>query len=868
MKALQLHYTSCRRGRSGNAGFQTRAMSPGILPDEQREIERKGGYRPPRDFDPEPSADTIASQFPRALRTYALANGKLVVSMANYSGRDYSGRWGNFFSHNLLFESALDGLWPIDLYEWPGWVTSLPAEQDTEDSPPDLPAVDLTGLRPAESFQAAELAEFLREETGRVEALAKMTRALFLSLDDARPVVLRDNPTEALYRLACLQKVLPPELAWTISWSTYQDDPRGCAQVNATVGETDFSFSEAEGRFRFYLFDVLGGLESEVAGNAEDYPRLAAGWLADSPAKLDELFRFLTKFTGIRRANDLLAAAHLLELTGNPQWRGLSSQRLSAMIELVATRSLPAARKELLRTLVGAASIGCGELSPSDSLRLIELLLDTQGTDQAETFPAVERVFLAMLSETLLKRKQGLGEVLAAWRRLGTTPAALQRSLGAGLLGAPFWNSIGTQTEQVLQALWQVAWDSLTWSPKARPTEELPIRKLSEALIGSSSDLAATVAVALATMPVRADELASAAYQFQELWTSSTGKGHRGDQFEIGRGLGSALRSLPGDVARAIRLRLEVAQADALLFGEWRVLREQAADPVVAFAEYERQILPSIPTFAKRALDQIAQDALDSLPTQMQREAALSWLNDGRIRAFADPLAGRCLGLANDALSIEKTKVDAVVTEALTEEANRRGIKLYPDRPFLRRILAGARKANNLPVAADLVKVGDAIQGLTTAEYEHFLANFLHPLLPLAENVKAHSQLLGASFRAANVEAFSRTYSRFLAGRCKKPWSESAVSALRFWLEFEQGKQVASGLSRLQGAAYEALITALSKLDAEDLEGLERQIFKGRAGATSRHEWEELRRRAERKRDTWWRRAFARLWPKERSNRR
>jgi len=34
--AEQLHYTSCRRGRSGGAGFQVRAASPGITPDEAR----------------------------------------------------------------------------------------------------------------------------------------------------------------------------------------------------------------------------------------------------------------------------------------------------------------------------------------------------------------------------------------------------------------------------------------------------------------------------------------------------------------------------------------------------------------------------------------------------------------------------------------------------------------------------------------------------------------------------------------------------------------------------------------------------------------------------------------------------------------
>ena len=80
MKALQLHYTSCRRGQSGNAGFQTRSLTPGISADEQREIERRGIYRPPRDAAPEPSAEEIGSTFPRALRCYRLESGRQALT--------------------------------------------------------------------------------------------------------------------------------------------------------------------------------------------------------------------------------------------------------------------------------------------------------------------------------------------------------------------------------------------------------------------------------------------------------------------------------------------------------------------------------------------------------------------------------------------------------------------------------------------------------------------------------------------------------------------------------------------------------------------------------------------------------------------
>src|SRR5689334_15719663 len=146
MKALQLHYTSCRRGQSGNAGFQTRTLSAGIRPDEQREIERRGIYRPPRDARPDPSPEEIARDFPRALRFYRLESGRLAITLSTYVGRDYSGRWGNFFAHTLVLEAEPAKLWPIDFYEWPGWKAGLSENEDTEEVPTPLPAVDLSAL--------------------------------------------------------------------------------------------------------------------------------------------------------------------------------------------------------------------------------------------------------------------------------------------------------------------------------------------------------------------------------------------------------------------------------------------------------------------------------------------------------------------------------------------------------------------------------------------------------------------------------------------------------------------------------------------------------------------------------------------------
>ena len=102
MKALQVFYTSCRRGSAPGPGFQIRAFTLGIQAEELREIERRGVYRPPRGAALMPSDEEIARDFPRALRYYPLNSGRWALTLASYTGRDYSGRWGNFFNEEAF----------------------------------------------------------------------------------------------------------------------------------------------------------------------------------------------------------------------------------------------------------------------------------------------------------------------------------------------------------------------------------------------------------------------------------------------------------------------------------------------------------------------------------------------------------------------------------------------------------------------------------------------------------------------------------------------------------------------------------------------------------------------------------------------
>ncbi|HEX4955372.1 MAG TPA: hypothetical protein VF017_18430 [Thermoanaerobaculia bacterium] len=435
MKALQLHYTSCRRGRSGGAGFQTRACSDGLSPEEQREIERRSAYRPPRDAEREPSPEQIALDFPRALRFHPLSSGRLALTLSSYCGRDYSGRWGNFFAHTLVFEpGSLGDLWPVDLYEWTGWKSRLEAAEDGEEAPPPLPVVELAGVTPAESFQLAELSAFVRGQEEGVAFLARVGRALLASRSDSRPVVVRDRPVEALFWIAAVLKLFPPRHARRLAVSTYQDDPRSCADLNATSGETDFVWSEAEARYRFYHFDRQSGLASEVAGDPSDYAATTARWLAEQPERLERFHAFLTTFRHERLDAGLAAALDLFLLREDPAALPLG-ERLVRMVRFAAEHGDQDARLELLGGLEKALAPGSTTLDPADLELLAGVFAEgARVSAEARYRTAAFRSAAALLGQ-LVEGRSNAEMATRVWSRLGELLPGGDREIAEQALG-------------------------------------------------------------------------------------------------------------------------------------------------------------------------------------------------------------------------------------------------------------------------------------------------------------------------------------------------------------------------------------------------------------------------------------------------
>src|SRR3954454_16477276 len=158
--AWQLHYTSARSGATGRAGFQFVAETPDLPPGLRAAVTPFMVYRPPPRAPLSPGPEELA-RFPVAL-AYDRLETRPVLVRCRYLGRDYSGRYGNFFAHAVIADpEELEGLRPIELWQAPLW----------DDAPGEL--IVQEDLAPGEAVDPESIGRWLAG-TGSYELLARL----------------------------------------------------------------------------------------------------------------------------------------------------------------------------------------------------------------------------------------------------------------------------------------------------------------------------------------------------------------------------------------------------------------------------------------------------------------------------------------------------------------------------------------------------------------------------------------------------------------------------------------------------------------------------------------------------------------------
>ena len=287
MSFLHLYYTSSKTGINGHSGFQTYSMSPGISPQEQEEIERIGVYAPPNGFPQMADEETIEHTYPKSFYFYPLNSGRYAIGMSQYVGKDYSGRFGNYFSDTVVFDKeAFKGL-PIEYFQSTAFRDKLTKEEEESLNRPKPLEVSPQLLR-GEALNRLSVLQFL-QQGDRSEQLKKLISALMSYQQDKRRIVIIDKDENIPYWIGAVSSVFPKAFALNISFTTYTNDP---IRQNALIcGVHHKETPSPMWNQQFYVFDFIRGNLSPVGQNR--YADTVVDLLLDDQKELGEFLSFI-----------------------------------------------------------------------------------------------------------------------------------------------------------------------------------------------------------------------------------------------------------------------------------------------------------------------------------------------------------------------------------------------------------------------------------------------------------------------------------------------------------------------------------------------------------------------------------------------
>lgn len=303
MSFRQTYYTSCQHGLRGGKGFQINAATEGIDPALLQQVERLGLYIPPVSAPSRPTEEEIA-RFPVSLLFQRLGDDTAVIAQARYTGADYSGRFGNYFTHALIPADAeadltSEGLLPIEMWGSPTWVTR-------ESPATTLPALDRLD---AGGIIDPERVTLFLSERGRVARLPAFLTAIQGALATGRRIIIVEESESVALWIAAASYALPRNLALRLTFSTYSKNPyQSDFLVVGTTSDSDFGFAQHEIDHQFYVFDFAEGRFTTVGEATPFAQAVAAAYAAGAALDVAAFGAFAERAAPDLRLEELDAA--------------------------------------------------------------------------------------------------------------------------------------------------------------------------------------------------------------------------------------------------------------------------------------------------------------------------------------------------------------------------------------------------------------------------------------------------------------------------------------------------------------------------------------------------------------------------------
>lgn len=223
MKIYQLYYTSCRKGLTSGMGFQTYSMSHGITEEERQEIEKHCNYVEPRNLPSSPTEQEIKELFPVSFSFFKLKSGRSCICKIKYKGMDYSGRFGNYFCHVLVFEEELP-FYPIQIYNSKIFKDELTKEEENAEAIKPLPI--LNDISKEDFITTDDIEKFLKGTSAkkRTKSLNDLIDGIIDGKQNGKKVIFSDDTKNLHMWIAAATMVFPVSMANSITFNTYSID--------------------------------------------------------------------------------------------------------------------------------------------------------------------------------------------------------------------------------------------------------------------------------------------------------------------------------------------------------------------------------------------------------------------------------------------------------------------------------------------------------------------------------------------------------------------------------------------------------------------------------------------------------------------
>ncbi len=838
--ALQHYYTSCRRGMGGGPGFQMRSVTQGLDSSDRTDVERRGSYTAPRGVPMEPSAEEIRGVYPTAMRYYRLGSGRWALTLSSYVGKDYSGRWGNYFAHTLVVDAVHLPVWPLDYYEWNGWKRCLLPDEDSDVAPEPLPSVLLADIAPGQSFSFEELRLFIAEAPERKALLATMVRAVLHNTATSRAVMIRDSFLNGLFWTACVHKSFPLPYAKHLSLSTYQFDERNCAVINATVPGTQLTCDEAQAKYQFFVFDLIEGRNSQVPAAGQGYADAVSGWLADGPEPIESFFRFTSLFSHEQAEPSLDALAWLYRWSIDDRVT-LNAKQRAAVLAFAERHVRPGKHGEVLPGLSRIASTLDGPETGQEQRCYLRFLAHC-AANSGEVHHRHQTIQLWLdIFDRFIANDPAL--VDDARRDLFESLRGFAAEIAAGFLGARHWGQfkshLGSLVPDVLERVLSEV-QAANRELGRYPTWDQPeARTVITALLRSGEPLDQAAERILRVLGADEDSVVGLCRSAME--GEDTLAENRGEAF--GRALARILAAKRPAFAQSVRKRLDDTGATAVLYGELTYARVQWTDAEASYQRYAQSVLRELPGYERKYGERIARELVADWQRDRIGRQAKRWLDGLDIPSASTGFLRQCVLWVNAALPLDSRNSEWTEWAFRLEELARKyDVRLIPNRPALRIRMRDARDGKT----AQIEGLAEELNGIDATGYREFLDVFLQPCLTSAgAKPELHGKVLWAVVRKEHETELWNSYRRVLSAGRSSEFAAIEENALIFWLGSSSRENRWDGL---RSDAINVLVERLAQLSSKRLAELERVILEHSLNPVM---WKQLRERVERERPSW-----------------